>query len=52
MNVIGHLERLLMTGEITEEENKKTKAFYFDTLIELYCLDINTKEELKERLNK
>lgn len=52
MNVIGHLERLLMDGKITEEEYKKKKAFYVDTLFELYCLDIITEEELKERLNK
>ena len=50
MNIIGHLEKLLMNGEITEEEYKKKKAYYVDTLFELYCLDIITEEELKSKL--
>lgn len=52
MNIIGHLEKLLMNGEITEEEYKKKKAYYVETLFELYCLDIITEEQLKEKLNK
>lgn len=43
---------MLMNGEITEEEYKKKKAAYIDTLYELYFKDIITEEELKERLNK
>jgi hypothetical protein len=50
--MIGHLEKMLMNGEITEEEYKKKKAFYVETLLELYIKDIITEEELKERLNK
>lgn len=50
--IIGHLERLLMNGEITEEEYKKKKAWYVETLFELYCKDIITEEELKAKLNK
>ena len=52
MNIIGHLEQMLMNGEITEEEYKKKKAWYVETLLELYIKDIITEEELKEKLNK
>jgi hypothetical protein len=48
----GHLEQKLMKGEITEEEYKKKKAFYVETLFELYERDLITEEELKDRLNK
>jgi hypothetical protein len=41
-----------MKGEITEEEYKKKKAWYVETLLELYIKDIITEEELKEKLNK
>ena len=50
--MLGHLEKMLMNGEITEEEYKKKKAWYVETLLELYIKDIITEEELKERLNK
>lgn len=50
--VLGHLEKQLMAGEITEEEYKKKKAWYVETLLELYIRDIITEEELKEKLNK
>lgn len=52
MNPLGHLEQMLMNGEITEEEYKKKKAWYVETLLELYIKDIITEEELKEKLNK
>ena len=52
MNTLGHLEKMLLAGEITEEEYRKKKAAYVDTLFELYVKDIITEEELKERLNK
>ena len=52
MKPLGHLEQMLMNGEITEEEYKKKKAWYVETLLELYIKDIITEEELKERLNK
>lgn len=48
----GHLKRMLMNTEITEEEYKKKKAQYVETLFELYVRDIITEEEPKERLNK
>ena len=52
MNALGHLERLLMNRIITEEEYKKKKAWYVETLLELYIWDLITEEELKDRLNK
>lgn len=52
MKPLGHLEQMLMNGEITEEEYKKKKAWYVETLLELYIRDIITEEELKEKLNK
>lgn len=50
--MLGHLEKMLMAGEITEEEYKKKKTWYVETLLELYIRDIITEEELKEKLNK
>lgn len=52
MKPLGHLEQMLMKGEITEEEYKKKKAWYVETLLELYIKDIITEDELKEKLNK
>lgn len=52
MNTLGHLEKLLLAGEITEEEYKEKKAAYVETILELYIKDIITKEEMKEKLNK
>lgn len=50
--LLGKLEVLLLTGEITEEEYKEKKATYIDTLLELYVKDIITKEELYKKLNE
>lgn len=52
MNALGHLEKLLLSGEITEDEYKEKKAVYVDMLLELYIKDIITKEELYEKLNQ
>lgn len=52
MNTLGRLERLLLAGEITEEEYKEKKVVYVETILDLYCLDIITKEEMYARLNK
>lgn len=52
MNVIGKLEQRLLDGEITEEEYKEKKTVYVETILELYCMDIITKEEMYEKLNK
>lgn len=51
-DVLGHLERRLVAGEITEEEYRVKKAHYVDTLFELYAKDIITYEELHGKLNK
>ena len=51
MNTLGKLERLLLDGEITEEEYRERKALYLDTLLEMYVLGFITKEQLYERLN-
>ena len=52
MNIIGHLEKMLMAGEITEDEYKKRKAVYVETILELYVKGILTKEQMQEKLNK
>lgn len=52
MNTLGRLERMLLAGDITEEEYKEKKVIYVDTILELYCLDIISKEELYSRLNQ
>ena len=52
MKALGHLEKMLMAGEITEEEYKKKKAWYVETRLELYIKDIISEDELKEKLNK
>ena len=50
--LLGKLEVMLLTGEISEEEYKEKKATYIDTLLELYVKDIITKEELYKKLNE
>lgn len=52
MNTLGRLERMLMADEITEEEYRKKKTIYIETLLELFIKDIITEEELKEKLNQ
>ena len=52
MNTLGKLEKLLLKGEITEEEYRKRKDHYVETILELYCMGIIDKEEMLERLNK
>ena len=52
MNPLGHLEKLLMEGKISEEEYRKKKTIYVETLLELFIKDIITEDELKEKLNK
>ena len=52
MNPLGHLEKLFMQGQITEEEYRKRKAVYVETILELYIKGILTEEEMKERLNQ
>lgn len=52
MNTLGHLERMLMTGEITEEEYKERKAVYIENILELYIKGIISKEKMQEKLNQ
>ena len=52
MNTLGHLEKMLMDGEITEEEYKERKATYVEMILELYVKGIIGKEELYERINQ
>lgn len=51
MNALGYLEKMLMDGEITEEEYKERKAVYVETILELYVMGIIGKEEMYEKLN-
>lgn len=52
MNTLGHLEQLLLNQEITEEEYKKRKAVYVETILELYIKGIIDEEEMKKKLNE
>ena len=52
MNALGHLEKMLMNGEISEEEYKEKKAIYVETILELYIQGIIGKEEMYEKLNQ
>lgn len=52
MNALGHLEQMLMNGQITEEEYREKKAVYVETILELYINGIIDKEQMKERLNQ
>lgn len=51
MNALGHLEKLLIAGEISEEEYKERKAVYVEQILELYIMGIITKEQMQEKLN-
>lgn len=50
--MLGHLEKLLLAGQITEEEYKERKAVYVETILELYVKGILTKEQMEEKLNQ
>ena len=52
MNALGHLERLLLSGQITEEEYLQRKAVYVETILELYIKGIISKEVMQEKLNQ
>ena len=52
MDIIGHLEKMLLTGEITEDEYKERKAVYIETILELYIKGIISKEKMQEKLNQ
>lgn len=52
VNTLGHLEKMLLAGEITEEEYRERKATYVETILELYVNGIISKEQMQERLNQ
>lgn len=52
MNALGHLEKLLLAEEITEDEYKQRKAAYVETILELYVMGIISKEQMQEKLNQ
>ena len=52
MNTLGHLENLLLSGQITEEEYKERKKVYVETILELYIKGIISKEQLYEKMNE
>jgi hypothetical protein len=51
MNALGRLERMLLAGEISEEEYKKRKAFYTQTVLEMYVDGLIDEQEMREILN-
>ncbi len=52
MNILGHLEKMLLDGEITEEQYRERKAVYVETILELFIKGIITEKEMKEKLNR
>lgn len=52
MKALGTLEKMLLAGEITEEEYKAKKAVYVETILELYVKGIIDKEQMQEKLNQ
>lgn len=52
MNALGTLEKMLLAGEITEDEYRERKAVYVETILELYVKGILTKEQMQEKLNQ
>lgn len=52
MNILGHLEKLLLEGQITEEEYREKKAVYVETILEMYVQGIISKEQMQEKLNQ
>lgn len=51
LKTLGLLEKLLVAGMITEEEYKERKTVYVESLLELYCLGIISREQMEEKLN-
>ena len=52
LDVLGHLEKRLLSGEITEKDYRMKKTRYVDTLYELYIKDIISYEELQSKINR
>lgn len=51
MITLGILEKLLLDKKITKEEYKARKKVYVETILELYCLGIITKEQMQNKIN-
>ena len=52
MKALGYLEKLLLEGQITEEEYRERKAAYVETILEMYIQGIISKEQMQEKLNQ
>lgn len=52
MKALGHLEKMLLEGQITEEEYRERKAVYVETILEMYIKGIISKEQMQEKLNQ
>ena len=52
MNALGHLEKMLLDGEITEDEYKERKTTYIDLILEMYVKGLIDKEEMQKRINE
>lgn len=52
MNTYSKLQKQYMLKQITEEEYRKRKAIYLETILEMYCLGYISEEELHEKVNK
>lgn len=50
--MLGKLEQMLLSGEITEDQYKEKKAVYVETILELYVKDLITKKQMEEKLNQ
>ena len=47
---LSDLKRQLLQKEISEEEYKKKEDWYIQKLLDLYCRDIITYDELQEKI--
>ena len=52
MKALGHLEKMLLECQITEEEYRERKAVYVETILEMYVKGIISKEQMQEKLNQ
>lgn len=50
--MLGKLEQMLLSGEITEDQYREKKTVYVETILELYIKDLITKEQMEEKLNQ
>lgn len=52
MNTLGKLEKLLLAGEITDEEYRERKEAYIEIVLEMYVMGIISKEQMYEKINQ